>query len=174
MGVVGRRRGPRTEPQSLPTSYGNSNGKWEKAPKMVGRKPGQGHVSGAKWRKYFGKCEWWTVLRVSWKLRIEGIRWSGEGEAWLQCAQEKMGSVDWRKTHNLKVASYVLFGDLTEDYSPGDNLSALRNCCKEVKEESGYIRVFALKTKTCSRTSGDYCWSGEGPYRGRGVRGTNY
>ena len=47
--------------------------------------------------------------------------------------------VDWKKKkkkHNLKVVSYVLFGDLPEDYSLGGSLSALRNCSKEVREES--------------------------------------
>ena len=29
-----------------------------------------------------------------------------------------------KKPHNLKVVSYVLFGDVTEDCSLGDNLSA--------------------------------------------------
>ena len=28
-----------------------------------------------------------------------------------------------KNSHNLKVASYVLFRDLSEDYSPGDSLS---------------------------------------------------
>ena len=32
-------------------------------------------------------------------------------------------SVDRRKMHNLEVSSKVLFGDLTEDYRPGDSLS---------------------------------------------------
>ena len=59
-------------------------------------------------------------------------------------------TVDWRKTYNLKVVSYVLFGDLTEDYSPGDSLS---DSSEEVREESGYIGVFLLKKQTLSWTS---------------------
>ena len=53
--------------------------------------------------------------------------------------------VDGRKTHNLKVMSYVLLRELTEDYCLGDSLSTLRKCSEEVKEEPGYIGVFAEK-----------------------------
>ena len=50
--------------------------------------------------------------------------------------------------HNLKVENYVVFGGHTEDLSLGDRLSdALRNCSEEVREEPGYIGVFAVKTK---------------------------
>ena len=41
-----------------------------------------------------------------------------------------------KKTHNLKVVSYVLSGDLVEDYNLQDSLwYNLRNSSKEVKEE---------------------------------------
>ena len=33
-----------------------------------------------------------------------------------------MDTVDWRKTHNLKFISEVLFGDFIEDNTLGDNL----------------------------------------------------
>lgn len=60
-----------------------------------------------------------------------------------------------KKTHNLKVASYVLSGDLIEDYNLQDSLSYnLRNSSKEVKEELGYIGVFA--EKNTYSTSKDY------------------
>ena len=70
--------------------------------------------------------------------------------------------------HHLKSASYVLLGNLAEDHSLGDSLSALRNCSKEVREEVGYIGVFAGKNKNksetkqtnknpCSQTPKDYC-----------------
>ena len=47
--------------------------------------------------------------------------------------------VNWKKMHNLKAENDVLFGGLTEDYSLGDSLSALRNCSKEIREGPGYI-----------------------------------
>ena len=34
-----------------------------------------------------------------------------------------MHNVNWKKIHSLNVKSYVLFGNLTEDYSLGDSLS---------------------------------------------------
>ena len=37
--------------------------------------------------------------------------------------EENSHQVDWKNTHLKKVRSYVLFGDLTEDYSLGVNLS---------------------------------------------------
>ena len=41
-----------------------------------------------------------------------------------------------KKTHNLKVVSYVLSGDLVEDYNLQDSLwYNLRNSSKEVNEE---------------------------------------
>ena len=47
-----------------------------------------------------------------------------------------------------KVESYVLLGDPTEDYSPGNSLSALRNCSKEVREEPEYLGVFTKNKQT--------------------------
>jgi len=45
-----------------------------------------------------------------------------------------------KKIHNLKVENYVLLSRHTEDLSPGDSLSdSSRDCCKEVREEPGYI-----------------------------------
>ena len=66
--------------------------------------------------------------------------------------------VDWRKTYNPKVATYVLFRELTEDCSPGDSPQiALRNYSEEVREEPGYRGVFAGEKKKCSQTSKDDC-----------------
>ena len=49
--------------------------------------------------------------------------------------------------------SYVLFEDITEDYSPEiTSQIILRDYSKEVSEEPGYIAVFAFK-KSCSWTS---------------------
>ena len=39
------------------------------------------------------------------------------------CQRSLLPSVDLEKKHNLKVDSYILFGDLTEDYSLGISLS---------------------------------------------------
>ena len=69
--------------------------------------------------------------------------------------------VNLKKTHNQKVENYVLFGYITEDYIAQESASqiVLRNCSKEVREEPGYIGVFAEKNKKrmCSQTSKDYC-----------------
>ena len=63
-------------------------------------------------------------------------------------ANKIVRSADWRKTHKLKVANYVLFGDLTEDCTLGVSLSdALRICSKEVREKPGYKGVFVEKKK---------------------------
>ena len=35
---------------------------------------------------------------------------------------------------------------------------ALRNCSQEVREELGYIGIFAVKQTNCGSTSKDYCW----------------
>ena len=60
--------------------------------------------------------------------------------------------------YNPKVATYVLFRELTEDCSPGDSPQiALKSYSKEVREEPGYIGVFAGERKKCSQTSKDYC-----------------
>ena len=54
-------------------------------------------------------------------------------------------SVDWKKKkkHNLKVESYVLFGELLRTEAQ-DTISqiVLRDCSEEVREESGYIEMF--------------------------------
>ena len=47
--------------------------------------------------------------------------------------------------YNLEVENYVFFRGHTEDLSPGDRLSALRLCFKDVREEPGCIAVFANK-----------------------------
>ena len=42
--------------------------------------------------------------------------------------------------HKAEAENYVLFKDITEDFSSETAFQiALRNCCKEVKEESGCI-----------------------------------
>ena len=48
-------------------------------------------------------------------------------------------SDDWgkKKEHNLKVAYYVLFHGLAKYLNPGDCLSALKDCSKEVEKEPG-------------------------------------
>ena len=49
-----------------------------------------------------------------------------------------------KQMHKLKVSSYVLSGDLTEDCSIWETASQiLRHCSKEVKEETVYIGIFA-------------------------------
>lgn len=54
-------------------------------------------------------------------------------------------SVDWKKKkHNLKVDNYVLFSVHSEDLSLGDRLW---DCSEEVREEPGYLGVFATKTR---------------------------
>lgn len=59
-------------------------------------------------------------------------------------ANKIVRSADWRKTHKLKVANYVLFGDLTKTIPWGTaSQTALRNWSKEVMEEPRYIGVFA-------------------------------
>ena len=50
------------------------------------------------------------------------------------------------ETHKLKVASYVLFGDLTEDYSLGDSLSgSSEGLFQRGKGGAGYVGVFTEK-----------------------------
>ena len=41
--------------------------------------------------------------------------------------------------HNQKFENYDLFGRHTEGLSPGDNLLALSDCSKEVREKPGYM-----------------------------------
>ena len=60
-----------------------------------------------------------------------------------------------QKKHKLRVDNSVLFGKLSEDFKPGAAFQiALRDLSEEVKEEAGYIGVFA--TKTDIRTSTGY------------------
>ena len=60
-----------------------------------------------------------------------------------------------QKKHKLRVDNSVLFGKLSEDFKPGAAFQiALRDLSEEVKEEAGYIGVFA--TKTDVRTSTGY------------------
>ena len=52
-----------------------------------------------------------------------------------------------QKKHKLRVDNSVLFGKLSEDFKPGAAFQiALRDLSEEVKEEAGYIGVFATKT----------------------------
>ena len=58
----------------------------------------------------------------------------------------KRNRLTGKKTHNLRVENYVLFGVLTEDCKQGSSLPiALRDCSQEVREEPGNIGVFAQK-----------------------------
>ena len=43
--------------------------------------------------------------------------------------------------------NYVSFSGLSEDLSLEDSLSSLRDCSQEIREEPGYIGVFAIKTR---------------------------
>ena len=50
--------------------------------------------------------------------------------------------------HNLTVTGYILFRDINERLTiawEAASQIALRNCSKEVREEPGYIGVFAKK-----------------------------
>ena len=49
--------------------------------------------------------------------------------------------------YNLKVENYVLFGGLTQVLILGCSLSELRDGYEEVREEPGYIGVFAKKRR---------------------------
>ena len=50
-----------------------------------------------------------------------------------------------KKMHNLRVASYILFGELAKDCGPRDKLSDnSEELFKEGKREPGYIGVFAI------------------------------
>ena len=59
--------------------------------------------------------------------------------------------------HNLNVETYVLFEDITMTWKTASQIT-LRNCFKQIREESGYIKVFFLVNKTkqkkkpCSKT----------------------
>ena len=52
-----------------------------------------------------------------------------------------------KKKHNLNFENYILSGRFIKYLSLGYSFSALRNCSKEVKEETGYIGVLP-KNKT--------------------------
>ena len=49
-----------------------------------------------------------------------------------------------KRMHNLKVENYFLFGELSENLSPEDSLSALRDCSKH-KRGARVFGVFATK-----------------------------
>ena len=54
-----------------------------------------------------------------------------------------------KNTHNLTVENYVLFDRLSEDSKPGKQTAsqmALKHGFKQVREEPGYLGVFATKT----------------------------
>ena len=68
--------------------------------------------------------------------------------------------------HNLKGENFVLFGRPNqglEPRAPGSQI-ALRYCSQEVREDPGYVRVFATKDQGV-RKSKDYCYLGN-PHRG--------
>ena len=73
-------------------------------------------------------------------------------------------AADWlvhlcaEKTHRLKGESYVLFGRLSEDLSPGHGISdnAEKTVPKRQGGKPGYIEVFATKDQVVG-TSKDYC-----------------
>lgn len=54
-----------------------------------------------------------------------------------------------KKMHNLKVENSVLFCGLSEDFKLRRQplRIALRECSAEVREEPGYMGVFATKTR---------------------------
>ena len=64
-----------------------------------------------------------------------------------------------KKVHNPEADHSAFFGEHTEDLSPGNNLSALRHCSEEVREEPGYTGVLVNKqTNKKQVASKDYCW----------------
>lgn len=76
--------------------------------------------------------------------------------------QHYMPSKCQLKTNKTQTKSWdlCLFEDFTEDYSPGDNLSALKNCFKEGRKELIYAEVLLgdqKKKKKCSWTLKDCC-----------------
>ena len=55
-----------------------------------------------------------------------------------------MIALNWRekkKSTTKKLENYILFSRHTEDLSPRDRLSALKDCPEQVREEAGYIGV---------------------------------
>ena len=64
-------------------------------------------------------------------------------------------------THNWKIQNYVLFGDITEDYTAWEPASHIvpRNRFKDVREEPEYIGIFPGKKQKqmCSQAANDYC-----------------
>lgn len=50
-----------------------------------------------------------------------------------------------KKVHNREADNSAFFGEHTEGFSPGNNLSALRHCSEEVREEPGNTGVFVNK-----------------------------
>ena len=53
-----------------------------------------------------------------------------------------------KKKHNLNFENYSLSGRFIKDLSLGYSFSALSNCSKEVKEETGYIGVLPQSKST--------------------------
>lgn len=52
-----------------------------------------------------------------------------------------------KRMHNLKVENYFLFGELSENLSPEDSPSALKDSSKGISEQPGYIGISATKTR---------------------------
>ena len=59
--------------------------------------------------------------------------------------------------HNQKFENYDLFGRHTEGLSPGDNLLALSDCSKEVREKPGYMGVLQKNKKQVVGISKNHC-----------------
>ena len=56
--------------------------------------------------------------------------------------------MDWKQMHSLKVENYILFSRLTRmKAQESASYIPLRNCSKELSEETGYIDIFATKTR---------------------------
>ena len=61
-----------------------------------------------------------------------------------------------KKTHNLKVENYVLFGRLSEDFNPGGSLSNhYEGLLRRVREDPGYMGV--LQQRSGKRSIREYC-----------------
>ena len=86
------------------------------------------------------------VKRRIWVHRDLGSR-SKSVFIWMNCFPGL--STGEKNTHNLKVENYVLFDRLSEDSKPGKQTAsqmALKHGFKQVREEPGYLGVFATKT----------------------------
>ena len=71
------------------------------------------------------------------------IKFRQRREVWIPLWSPKVLTGKKKKKHNLKVESYVLFGELLRTEAQ-DTISqiVLRDCSEEVREESGYIEMF--------------------------------